>query len=322
MRLALLLLTVCAIIGCPPASADGRLVLYTSQPDDVAAATVAAFRRHAPDVQVDIFRSGTTEIMGKLSAEFMAGAPRPDVLLIADAVSMLRLKQDGRLLAYPEADVAAMPPGAFDPDRTYFATKLITTGIVVNTRAPFTPHTWRDLLAPAANGQVVLASPLYSGAATIGIAAMADDSALGPDFLRQLAGNGAVSVPGNGAVLAAVAGGQNMFGIVVDFMALAAQARGSPVRFVFPSDGVPSVTEPVAILKTSSNQAAARALVDFLLSRDGQVLAASQGFLPVRTDVPPPPGFPASLHLLPEDIGRILGEEDRIRQEFADLFGG
>ena len=48
-------------------------------------------------------RDGTTKVMAKLRAEQAAGAPQADVLLIADTVTMEALKQEGLLLAYPEA---------------------------------------------------------------------------------------------------------------------------------------------------------------------------------------------------------------------------
>ena len=82
----------------------GKLVLYTSQPERDAAQTVAAFKQRHPGVEVEVFRSGTTEVMGKLAAEFSAGQPKPDVLLIADAATMESLKKDGRLLPYPRGE--------------------------------------------------------------------------------------------------------------------------------------------------------------------------------------------------------------------------
>ena len=118
----------------------GKLVLYTSQPDRDAQRTVDAFRKKNPGVDVEIFRSGTTEGMSKLMAEIAAGQPRADVLLIADALSMQRLKAAGQLQAYPDADVRELPPDAYDKDMTYFGTKLITTGIIVNRQAPAKPR--------------------------------------------------------------------------------------------------------------------------------------------------------------------------------------
>ena len=87
-----------------------------------------------PGVEVEVFRSGTTEVMGKLAAEFSAGQPKPDVLLIADAATMESLKKDGRLLPYRAGeDRRPRRRARYDADRTYFGSKLITTGIAVNT---------------------------------------------------------------------------------------------------------------------------------------------------------------------------------------------
>ncbi len=78
----------------------GTLTLYTSQPDADAARTVEEFKKLNPDIDVQVYRSGTSDIMSKLAAEFSAGAPQADVLLIADAVSMESLKADKRLLQF------------------------------------------------------------------------------------------------------------------------------------------------------------------------------------------------------------------------------
>ena len=305
-------------------AASGKLVLYTSQPDKIAAETIAGFNKHEPQVEVEIFRSGTTEIMNKIEAELVGGAPHADVLFIADAVSMEQLKADGRLAAYPGADLRAFPAGTYDPDKTYFGTKLITTGIIYNTAAPFKPASWKDLLKPEAKGQVVLPSPLYSGAAAIHMAAIEAMPSLGTSYYMQLAANGADAAKGNGAVVTAVAGGQKMYGMIVEFMALNAKVKGSPVDFVFPSEGVSAVTEPVAILKTAHNPEAARAFVDFILSKEGQELAVAQGFLPARADVAPPAGFPkpADLHIMPVDLAKTAADAALLKRQFSDLFGG
>jgi iron(III) transport system substrate-binding protein len=131
-------------------------------------------------------------------------------------------------------------------------------------------------------------------------------------------------VRGNGAVASAVASGQKLYGVLVDFMALNAKAKGSPVEFVFPTEGVSAVTEPVAILRTGRNPEAARAFVDFLLSAEGQALAARQGYLPARRDVAPPPGFPprAAIRILPVDLPGYLANDEANKRKFADLFGG
>jgi iron(III) transport system substrate-binding protein len=312
-------------IAAPVAAQDikGKLVLYTSQPERDAAQTVAAFKRVQPGVDVELFRSGTTEVMGKLAAEFSAGQPKPDVLLIADAAAMESLKKDGRLLAYPEAKVDGLAAGSYDADRTYFGSKLITTGIAVNTGAKSRPTSWADLAKPEYKGQIAMPSPLYSGAAAIMLGTMTTRSDLGWSFFEKLKAADTVAVRGNGAVLNAVATGEKAYGVLVDFMAFNAKAKGSPIEFIFPSEGLPAVTEPVAILKTSQNAAAARAFVDFILSDEGQKLAVSMGYIPAKASVGMPSWYPAGtkINLMPTDIANVVQANPSNLKRFADMFG-
>jgi iron(III) transport system substrate-binding protein len=300
-----------------------KLVIYTSQPERDAAQTIAGFKAVNPNVDVEIFRSGTTEIMSKLAAEITAGQPKPDILLIADSVSMEALKKDGRLMAYPEAKVDGFPQGSYDKDKTYFGSKLITTGVVYNTAAKLKPTSFADLAKPEYKGQVIMPSPLYSGAAAILLSSFAARQDLGWKYFEGLKSNDLLAVRGNGAVLKAVADGEKPYGILVDFMALNAKAKGSPVEFVFPTEGVTPVTEPVAILKTSSNPAAAKSFVDFILSPKGQELAVSQGYIPARAGVQGPSWLPegTKINLMPIDTAAVLSTTEADKKRFADMFG-
>ena len=326
-RRNLILAAFCgALLAGGPAAAQapgGKLTLYTSQPERDAAQTVAAFKKVYPNVEVDVFRSGTTEVVGKLAAEFSAGAPKADVLLLADAATMESLKKDGRLMPYPQAKVDGLDPGVYDADRTYFGSKLITTGIAVNTAAKSRPTSWADLAKPEYKGQIAMPSPLYSGAAAIMLGTMTSRPDLGWSYFEKLKAADAVAVRGNGAVVTAVANGEKAYGVLVDFMAFNAKAKGSPIDFVFPAEGNPAVTEPVAILKTTQNAAAARAFVDFILSDEGQKLAVSMGYIPARTSVGMPSWYPAGakIHLMPTDISKVVQTNSANLKRFSELFG-
>lgn len=321
--------TLAAAIFVSPALAQtadvsGRLVLYTSQPNEDAQRTVDAFNAVHPGVIVDWIRDGTTPLMARLEAEFTAGSPQPDVLLIADTLVMEGLEAQGRLLAYPEADVSAYDPALMDPERHYFSTKLITTGIIYNTSAPFVPESWSDLLRPQAQGQIAMPSPLASGAATIHMVALTSYPDLGWEFYEGLAAQGTNPQGGNGGVYKAVAGGEQMFGMVVDFLPIREIPNGAPVGFVFPEEGVSAVTEPVAILSTAQNVGAAQAFVDFLISPEGQQLAADMGYLPAHPAITSPAGFPPmdQIKLLDFDPAAALENADADRLRFVEIFGG
>jgi iron(III) transport system substrate-binding protein len=315
-----------ALIAAAPSLAraqEGKLVLYTSQPNQDAQQTIDAFKAKYPKVDVTFVRDGTPRIVAKLRAEIQAGAPQADVLLIADAVTMEDLKKEGQLQPYPEADVSAYPAGIHDKDKTWFATKLITTGIIYNTRAPFQPQSWTDLAKPEAKGQVVMPSPLASGAALIHAATLTSNLGEGWGFYEKLKANGAVAASGNGDVLKQVAGGEKLYGMVVDFMAIREKAKGAPVAFVFPKEGVSAIGEPVAIVKATKNPAAARAFISFLLSKEGQELALKQGYVPAHPQVALPAGFPdrKDIKLMAFDPAKALADAKSNTKKFSDIFG-
>ncbi|MEP0520248.1 MAG: ABC transporter substrate-binding protein [Hyphomicrobiales bacterium] len=305
-------------------AASGKLVVYTSQPNADAQRTVDAFKAKHPDVEVDWIRDGTTKMMARLRSEFAAGEPQPDVLLIADMVTMEGLKAEGRLMAHEGANIADYDPAIMDDDKTYFSTKLITTGIVYNTNAPMKPTSYMDLLKADAKDKIAMPSPLTSGAATIHMAALTANAELNWDFYEGLADHGANPQGGNGGTYKAIASGEKLYGFVVDFLPIREKAKGAPVEFVFPKEGVSAVTEPAAILSTAKDPDAAKAFIDFLISPEGQQLASDMGYIPAHPAIALPEGFPSrdQIKLIDFDPAKALADDATNKKKFLDIFGG
>ena len=99
-----------------------------------------------------------------------AQARRPAPCRCRDAWK--RSRRTAACSPYPQAKIDGFEPGAVDADRTYFGSKLITTGIAVNTAAKNRPTSWADLARPDYKGQIAMPSPLYSGAAAIMLGTM------------------------------------------------------------------------------------------------------------------------------------------------------
>jgi len=306
-----------------PAFAASTLTLYTSQPNEDAQMTVTAFEKAHPDIEVKWIRDGTTKLTARLQAELAAGGAAPDVLLIADSVTMESLKKQDLLAAYKSPEASRYDAQLYDPQGYYYGTKLITTGIAYNTRAPMKPGSWQDLLKPELKNMTTLPSPLYSGAAQIHMATLMNDPQLGFAWYEKLKANGAMPQSGNGAVMNAITSGSKGYGVLVDYMAIREKAKGAPIEFVFPKGGVSIVTEPVAMLKKAKNPDGAKAFIDFVLSDAGQRLVLKQGYLPADANLPAPEGFPAreSIKLMPYDPAKALADTDANKKRFADLFG-
>lgn len=305
------------------AFAKSTLTLYTSQPNEDAQLTVSAFEKAHPDIEVKWIRDGTTKLIARLQAELAAGGVAPDVLLIADSVTMESLKQQNLLAAYKSPEATRFDPQLYDKDGYYYGSKLITTGIAYHSKAPFKPTSWQDLLKPELKNMTTLPSPLYSGAAQIHQATLMNDPTLGWQYYEKLKENGAMPQSGNGAVMSAIASGSKAYGVLVDYMAIREKAKGAPIEFVFPKEGVSIVTEPVAMLKSAKNPQAAKAFIDFVLSDAGQKLVLQQGYLPADATLPVPQGFPPrdSIKLMPFDAAKALADTEVNKKRFADLFG-
>ncbi|WP_312604506.1 ABC transporter substrate-binding protein [Kosakonia cowanii] len=303
--------------------AKSTLTLYTSQPNDDAQMTVSAFEKAHPDIEVKWIRDGTSKLIARLQAELAAGSAAPDVLLIADSVTMESLKKQNLLAAYKSPEAARFDSQLFDQEGYYYGTKVITTGIAYHTKAPLKPTSWLDLLKPEVKNMTTLPSPLYSGAAQIHQATLMNDPALGWQYYEKLKQNGAMPQSGNGAVMSAIASGSKAYGVLVDYLAIREKAKGAPVEFLFPKEGVSVVTEPVAMMKGTKNPQGAKEFIDFVLSDAGQKLVLQQGYLPADATLPVPKGFPPrdSIKLMPFDAAKALAETEANKKRFADLFG-
>ena len=76
---------------------SGSITLYTSQPEEDIQVMIDGFNKKWPDIQVDVFRSGTEEVVSKVLAEKEAGDVLADVLLVADNVTFETLKEQDLL---------------------------------------------------------------------------------------------------------------------------------------------------------------------------------------------------------------------------------
>ena len=168
---------------------------------------------------------------------------------------MEALKKDGRLLALSaKPRSTGFDAGAYDADKTYFGSKLITTGIAVNTAAKSRPTSWADLAKPEYKGQIAMPSPLYSGAAAIMLGTMTDAPGSRLELLREA--EGGRRRRGARQRRRADGGGERR----EDRTACSSTSWRSTPRpkarrstSSFPRKAIPAVTEPVAILKTTQN---------------------------------------------------------------------
>ncbi|MFC3419007.1 ABC transporter substrate-binding protein [Salinicoccus hispanicus] len=302
---------------------SGELDFYTSQPDADAEQLIFAFNETHPDVDVNLFRSGTEEVISKVQAENEAGDVLADVLLVADAVTFEGLKSDEMLMGYESPEADTIPEDFVDPDHMYTGTKIMSTGLIVNTEnVDEMPTSWNTLTSDEAQDNIVMPSPLYSGAAAYNLSVLTRSDDFGWEFYEGIKANNPMVTEGNGAVMENVSSGQQSYGMVVDYLAARAANDGSPVELVYPDEGVPVITEPIGIMQNTDNVAAAQAFVDFVLSEEGQQMQSEIGYTPIREGVEPPEGLKSldEFEVIDAPIEELSENREADKEQFDTLF--
>jgi iron(III) transport system substrate-binding protein len=103
------------------------------------------------------------------------------------------------------------------------------------------------------------------------------------------------------------------------------KAKGAPVAFNIPPDGMPGTPETWGVVANTPHPNAARLFVDWLLSPVGQKAIEEGLYLhSMRPDVPPPPGgLPIKdiKLLLPEDWQGFLTSRPAFQREWDKITG-
>jgi iron(III) transport system substrate-binding protein len=269
-------------------------LLYTSVPQELATQFADAFMKKRPDIKVEIYRAGSTEVGAKMAAEREVGGIRADLLWLADAPVYYDLRQRGELLAYISPEAKSIPADLKEPKGFFTAGRLINMIIAVNTQVtPLkdAPKSWKDF--PELGKKAVMGNPLYSGTNFVTVAAFVKKDGNWSWFERARA-KGVAIVRGNSEAADALAGKEFGIAMTLDYIVAGLIKKGAPLAIVWPPDGAISVPSPIAIIKGTKNPTGSKAFVDFVLSKDGQEFLVKQEVIPVRADVAPPKGQPSA----------------------------
>ncbi|KAF3302421.1 extracellular solute-binding protein [Carnobacterium sp. PL24RED07] len=306
-------------------SPSGAFTLYTSQPEQDIAQLVEGFNSVYPDVQVDVFRSGTEEVISKVQAEKETGDILADALLVSDSFTFEGLADEDLLQPYESPELEGIPDVYVDDENLYTGTKIIATGIAVNTDMvdPATITGFGDLIAEDFRDLVMIPSPLYSGSASLNLSIIKQQDDLGFEWYEGLHANDVFVGEGNGTVQTALLDGQEGVGMLVDYMANRAKADGAPIEFIYPEEGTPYVTEPIGIVNGSDNAELAQLFVDYILSEEGQNLTSEIGYTPVKEGVSAPEGMLGVDEITPIEFDeqKVMETREADKEEFAELFG-
>jgi len=324
MRRMISVLTAVALaglLGSTVLAEKETLMVYTSCPIEIMTEIERVFEEDHPDIDVQVYRSGTGTITAKIAAEREAGKVLADIVWVADYAYFESLKELDLLHPYESPEAVNLPEIFLDPDRCYYGARIFSMVIAYNTLlVDDPPRRWTDLLNPKWRGQIVTGNPQYSGSNVVATTALCLEYGL--SYFKGLRENEIAVVRGNSQAAAEIAAGAYMVGFTLDNIARGMKAQGSPIDLVYPEDGAVFLPSPIAIIKTSEHLEAAKTFVDFVLSPAGQEALVEYGFyIPARPDVAPPPDTPTvdQIHVMDLPLSFLIANKNFYTEQFIKI---
>ena len=312
------------------AKREGEVVWASTQIiNQLVRPVAAAFEKKYPGVKVRYTRANANEVAVKILNESRAGRPQSDVF--DGTSSVVPLKQEGYVLQWQPEAAKDYPDLYKDPDGYWIASNLYINTPGYNTALVpkgTEPHTYQDLLDPKWRGKIAWnALPSTSGGigfvGTV-LAEMGEQN--GMNYLRAFAKQKVANVAAAARqVLDQVIAGEYPIALqIFNHHAVISAKKGAPVDWIKmePATGTLSV---IGIQKNAPHPNAAKLLVDFIISKEGQQVYRDADYLTADPAVPaldpalkPEEGHFRVHFFAPETIESNL---PRWKQIFDDLFG-
>ena len=280
----------------PARAQAGQVVAYTAFAESVTALTPGFKAKAGMDIQ--LVAAGSGELVRRITAE--RARPLADAVISVGGESI-----DGSpalFAKYAPADDAAITPMLkVSPNWIPFSVTLATV-LMVNTKLvpdAEIPTSWAELANPKWKGKIAYAGADRSGSALIQLLQILHNfgEAEGWKLFERMVENFVIT-GSSGAVPRGVAQGEYALGLTLEDYGPRYAQGGAPVRIIYPKEGINVSADAMALVAGGPNPAGGRALVDYIVSAEGQRLLVEKfSRRPIRADVPPPPGAPPAATL-------------------------
>ncbi len=310
----------------------GTISVYSALNESTNNEFFGAFKKAYPGVTVNVLPlAAAGELQTRIRTE--KNSPKADIFIGGSSEFHDPLGKEGLLEAYQS-------PNAKDIKAEFREASGLWTGwytgifgfISNNDRLSKElggkkPSTWDDLLDPAWKGKLILPDPVKTGGGYIFIATQIfrfnRDEAKAMDFMKKLHANIAQYIPTSPGALTLIDQGQFVGCPNWSHDILTEKSKGNPVDLSVPSDTGFEVGA-VSIVKGTKNLAAAKALVDWSITKEaGELNVKLSNRGSVRTDVAPAPGSPSltQVKLVNYDRQWATDNKDRILKLWQSSVG-
>ena len=273
------------------AKKEGKITWYTTLiVKQAVRPIVAAFHKKYPGVKIRYSRANSSNTAIKILSEAKANRVIGDVF---DGTSNAEpLKDAGLVVKWTPKGVAAYPAKYRDPEGYWSATHLYFLAPGINTSMVSkkdAPKNFQDLLDPKWKGKMAW-SPRSSTSGAAGfigniLTTMGDKK--GMAYLRKLAKQEIIPVSASARkVLDQAIGGEYPIALqIFNHHTVISSGKGAPVDWI-KMEPVTNVLATIGLIKNGPHPNAAKLLIEFMLSVDGQKVLQQANYLPAMPTVP------------------------------------
>lgn len=310
------------------AKKEGQVVWYTTLIVNQAVRPLQeAFEKKYPGVRLQYSRSDDAPTALKLLSEARAGRAQADIF--DSLYAMITVERAGLITPYRPPNIDQYPAELKDENGIWTAllVYVFAPGINVD-MVPFeqAPKTYLDLLDPKWKGKIGWHASSFAGAAGfVGsvLTSMGEDR--GMEYLRALARQQIINVEASSrTVLDQVIAGEYPLALMIFINHAVISARkGAPSAWL-KIEPMPVALDAISLLKDAPHPNAARLLMEFLTSEEGQQVLRRADYLPALPTVPtmapglrPADGKFQATYMRPEEVDRNMPRWSKVVE---DLF--
>ncbi len=313
------------LTGCSKNNTQQELNIYSIIHEEETIALTELFTQKT-GIKVSFLRASTGELVNRVITE--KDNPQADILLGGASSYHMQADKEGALEVYASKAAKNVPSYAVSPNNTWTGFCVLTLGIGINEERYAklfpnipAPQTWEDLLNPAYKGEIVLTNPVASSTAYLFV----------QDQLQRLGWNEGWNYlltlaplvgqfPDSGSAPAKLIGtGEYALGVSYIHALAKYKAQGFNVKLIAPPQTVGDV-DCISIMKNAKNMDAAKAFVDFMLSKEAQELMSSIDFtIPVNPEANGVEGsIPVSqLDLISYNVEKASEQKDEVLNKWT-----
>jgi iron(III) transport system substrate-binding protein len=285
---------MCVVGWAPaPALAGETLNAYSIWPENWARPMFQEFEK-TTGIKVNFVRFSSGEALARVIAE--KNNPRVDVLFGGPVETHAAGIKEGIFEAYKPPAFPVLPARFKHPEGQWVA--IADDPLVFMSNNKFLkehnlkpPASWEDLLHPAYRNMLQMADARTSGTAVTRIFSILEISgrqeAKAFEYMKKKRRNVQVYTKSGGGGTLPVGLGQAAAGIFFIVDALDTQAKGYDVSISFPTEGIGTSAEAIALIKGAKNPELGKKLIDWASSPAMQSLYAKYkiNFVPAHPEV-------------------------------------